>query len=137
MKISRKDNDALNALLTIDIDRKDFLEKVDVVLVDYKKKANIPGFRKGHVPMGLIKKQYETAVTAEEVNKLLQENLEKYLKEEKIDILGNPLPVMKEVLDWTAETLSFDFELGLSPAFEVDLSGKKKSHIIKLLQTIR
>lgn len=126
MKISRKDNDALNALLTIDIDRKDFLEKVDVVLVDYKKKANIPGFRKGHVPMGLIKKQYETAVTAEEVNKLLQENLEKYLKEEKIDILGNPLPVLKEVLDWTAETLSFDFELGLSPAFEVDLSGKNK-----------
>ena len=126
MKISRKDNDALNALLTIEIDRKDFSEKVDVVLGDYKKKANIPGFRKGHVPMGLIKKQYETAVTAEEVNKLLQENLEKYLKEEKIDILGNPLPVMKEVLDWTAETLSFDFELGLSPAFEVDLSGKKK-----------
>ena len=126
MKISRKDNDALNALLTIEIDRKDFSEKVDVVLGDYKKKANIPGFRKGHVPMGLIKKQYETAVTAEEVNKILQENLEKYLKEEKIDILGNPLPVMKEVLDWTAETLSFDFELGLSPAFEVDLSGKKK-----------
>lgn len=126
MKISRKDNDALNALLTIDIDRKDFSKKVDVVLSDYRKQANIPGFRKGHVPMGLIKKQYETAVTAEEVNKLLQENLEKYLKEEKIDILGNPLPVMKEVLDWTAETLSFDFELGLSPAFEVDLSGKKK-----------
>tara|TARA_B110000908_G_C10216921_1_gene433244 strand:- start:358 stop:1686 length:1329 start_codon:yes stop_codon:yes gene_type:complete len=126
MKISRKDNDVLNALLTIDIDRKDFSEKVDVVLSDYRKQANIPGFRKGHVPMGLIKKQYETAVTAEEVNKLLQENLEKYLKEEKIDILGNPLPVMKEVLDWTAETLSFDFELGLSPAFEVDLSGKKK-----------
>ena len=111
MKISRKDNDALNALLTIDIDRKDFSEKVDVVLSDYRKQANIPGFRKGHVPMGLIKKKYETAVTAEEVNKLLQENLEKYLKEEKIDILGNPLPVMKEVLDWTAETLSFDFEL--------------------------
>ena len=126
MKISRKDNDALNALLTIDIDRKDFSEKVDIVLDDYRKQANIPGFRKGHVPMGLIKKKYETAVTAEEVNKLLQENLEKYLKEEKIDILGNPLPVMKEVLDWTAETLSFDFELGLSPAFEVDLSGKKK-----------
>ena len=126
MKISRKDNDALNALLTIDIDRKDFSKKVDVVLSDYRKQANIPGFRKGHVPMGLIKKQYETAVTAEEVNKLLQENLEKYLKEEKIDILGNPLPVMKEVLDWTAETLSFDFELGLSPAFEVDLSKKKK-----------
>ena len=126
MKISRKDNDALNALLTIDIDRKDFSEKVDVVLSDYRKQANIPGFRKGHVPMGLIKKQYGTAVTAEEVNKLLQENLEKYLKEEKIDILGNPLPVMKEVLDWTAETLSFDFELGLSPAFEVDLSEKKK-----------
>ena len=126
MKISRKDNDALNSLITINIERNDFENKVKNVLTDYRKKANIPGFRKGHVPMGLIKKQYETAVTADEVNKLLQENLEKYLKDEKINILGNPLPVVQEDLDWKAPELSFSFELGLSPEFEVKLNEKNK-----------
>lgn len=126
MKISRKDNDALNTLITINIERNDFEDKVKHVLTDYRKKANIPGFRKGHVPMGMIKKQYETAVTADEVNKLLQQNLDQYLKEEKINILGNPLPVMQEDLDWKATELSFSFELGLSPEFEVKLTEKNK-----------
>jgi trigger factor len=126
MKISRKDNGTLNTLITINIDRKDFEDKVNDVLSDYRKKANIPGFRKGHVPMGMIKKQYETAVTADEVNKLLQNNLDQYLKDENINILGNPLPVMQEELDWKANEFSFDFELGLSPEFDVKLTEKNK-----------
>lgn len=126
MKISRKDSDALNTLITIHIERNDFEEKVKNVLTDYRKKANVPGFRKGHVPMGMIKKQYETAVTADEVNKLLQHNLDQYLKDEKLNILGNPLPVIQEDLDWKASELSFTFELGLSPEFEVKLSEKNK-----------
>ena len=126
MKISRKDNDALNTLITINIERNDFEDKVKKVLTDYRKKANIPGFRKGHVPIGMIKKQYETAVTADEVNKLLQQNLDLYLKEEKISILGNPLPVKQEDLDWKATELSFSFELGLSPEFEVKITEKNK-----------
>ena len=126
MKISRKDSDALNTLVTIHIERNDFEEKVKNVLTDYRKKANVPGFRKGHVPMGMIKKQYETAVTADEVNKLLQHNLDQYLKDEKLNILGNPLPVIQEDLDWKASELSFTFELGLSPEFEVKLSEKNK-----------
>ena len=126
MKISRKDNDALNTLITINIERNDFEEKVKSVLTEYRKKADIPGFRKGHVPMGMIKKKYETAVTADEVNKLLQKNLDQYLKDEKLNILGNPLPVMQEDLDWKASKFSFDFELGLSPEFEVKLTEKNK-----------
>ena len=126
MKISRKDNNPLNTLITIDIERNDFEEKVNKVLSDYRKKANIPGFRKGHVPMGMIKKQYETAVTADEVNKLLQENLDHYIKEEKLNLLGNPLPVIQEDLDWKAPKFSFDFELGLSPEFEINLTEKNK-----------
>ena len=126
MKISRKDNNPLNSLITIDIERNDFEEKVNKVLSDYRKKANIPGFRKGHVPMGMIKKQYETAVTADEVNKLLQENLDHYIKEEKLNLLGNPLPVVQEDLDWKAPKFSFDFELGLSPEFEINLTEKNK-----------
>lgn len=126
MKISRKDIDALNTQITIDIERKDFEDNVKNILSNYRKKANIPGFRKGHVPIGMIKKQYETAVTADNVNKLLKQNLEHYIKEENLNILGNPLPVTQDELDWKADKLSFAFELGLSPSFEVKLSEKNK-----------
>ena len=127
MKISRTDTNPLNSVITIKIERNDFEEKVSKILNDYRKKANIHGFRKGHVPIGMIKKQYETAVTAEEVNKLLQENLEKYLNEEKINILGNPLPVaMEDDIDWKSSELSFAFELGLAPKFDLNLSEKNK-----------
>ena len=125
MQITRTDVDALNAKVAISIEQVDFTEKVDTILKDYKKNANIPGFRKGHVPMGMIKKQYETAVTAEEVNKLLQENLNKYIQEEKLELLGNPLPVMQDEIDWKADQLSFEFELGLAPKFEVKVKAKK------------
>ncbi len=125
MQITRTDIDALNASLSIAIDKKDYEEKVAGILKDYRKNANIPGFRKGHVPMGMIKKQYETAVTADEVNKLLQENLNKYIQDEKIEMLGNPLPVMQETIDWKADAHTFTFELGLAPEFDVEIKTKK------------
>ena len=125
MQITRTDVDALNAKVAISIEQKDFSEKVDKILKDYRKNANIPGFRKGHVPMGMIKKQYETAVTADEVNKLLQENLNNYIQEEKLELLGNPLPVMQDDIDWKANKLDFEFELGLAPSFKVKVKGKK------------
>ena len=126
MKITKKQIDTLNAEINITLDQADFQSKIDTILLDYKKKANIPGFRKGQVPMGMIKKQYGKAVLVEEVNKLLQENLNSYLTEEKLSILGNPLPkVLSETFDWNAATLSFDFEIGLSPEFDVSLKTKK------------
>ena len=123
MNITKENIDDLNAVVTVNIEKEDYNDKVDKILVDYKKTANIPGFRKGHVPMGLVKKQYGKAVLVDEVNKLLQENLNKYLVEEKLDILGNPLPRMQEEFDWDAENFSFEFELGLAPTFEIDLKG--------------
>ncbi|HLW41472.1 MAG TPA: trigger factor [Flavobacterium sp.] len=122
MNITRNNVDALNAVITIDVAKADFAENVENVLKNYKKTANIPGFRKGQVPMSLVKKQYGQAVLFEEVNKLLQDSLNNYLNEEELDILGNPIPVAKDI-DWEADTLSFDFELGLAPEFAVDLSG--------------
>ena len=85
-------------------------EKVEKVLADYRKNASIPGFRKGAVPMSLIQKQYGKAVLLEEVNKVLQENLNNYLVEEKLDILGNPLPKVTEDFDWNKEDFTFEFE---------------------------
>jgi trigger factor len=78
--------------MVINITKEDYRQKVDDVLKNYKKTVSIPGFRKGHVPMGMIKKQYEKAVIADEVNKLLQQEMDRYIKEEKLDLLGGPLP---------------------------------------------
>ena len=125
MQVTRKDVDALNAVITIAINQADLGPKVDSVLTSYKKRANIPGFRKGNVPMGLIRKQYGQAVKADEVNKMLQESLSNYISKEQLALLGNPLPVEKTDFDWEAETLAFDFELGLSPEFDLKLKGRK------------
>ncbi|MEY8847915.1 trigger factor [Psychroserpens sp. XS_ASV72] len=125
MNITRENIDALNAVVKVDIAKEDYSDKVEKILSDYRKSANIPGFRKGHVPMGMVKKQYGKAVLVDEVNKLLQEALGKYLTEEKLDVLGNPLPKPQEDLDWDADSFSFEFELGLAPDFEVDLKSKK------------
>ncbi len=125
MKITKEDIDALNSVVKIDITANDYQEKVDTQLDDYRKKANIPGFRKGHVPMSLVKKQYGKSVMIDEVNKLIQESLNNFLVEEKLDVLGNPLPKMQEGFSWEGEQFTFEFELGLAPAFEVDLKPKK------------
>jgi len=126
MDITRENTDALNAVVKVDIIADDYQPKVDKILVDYRKKADIPGFRKGHVPMGMIKKQYEKSVMIDEVNKLLQDSLNKYLTEEKIEILGNPIPRSQENFTWDTKNFSFEFELGLVPQFEVNLTPKKK-----------
>ncbi|WP_340065491.1 trigger factor [Ascidiimonas aurantiaca] len=125
MDITREHIDDLNAIVKVAISKEDYSDKVDEILKDYRKKANIPGFRKGHVPLGLVKKQYGRAVLVDEVNKLLQDALEKYLTEEKLDVLGNPLPRQQDDFNWEAENFSFEFELGLSPEFEVELASKK------------
>lgn len=135
MNITKENLDALNAVVKVDIVAEDYQDKVQKVLTDYRKNANIPGFRKGHVPMGMIKKQYGQSVMVDEVNKLLQDSLNKYLTEEKLDILGNPLPKINEDFNWDAEQFSFEFELGLAPQFEVDVKGKNKITQYKVVAT--
>lgn len=125
MNIKLENTDNLNAVITIDINKEDYQPKVDKVLKDYRKSANIPGFRKGHVPIGLIKKQFGKSVMVDEVNKLLQEALNNYIVEEKLDILGQPLPKPQDEFDWDKEDYKFEFELGLTPSFEIDLNPKK------------
>ncbi len=125
MNITRNNIDSLNAVLDVEITKEDYQDRVEKLLANYRKNANIPGFRKGEVPMSLIRKQYGKGVMLEEVNKLLQENLNKYLQEEKLDILGNPLPKADESMDWDADTLRFQFELGLTPEVSANLENLK------------
>lgn len=128
MNITKREIDKLNAVLTVEVSKEDYSAKVEKVLSDYRKNANIPGFRKGHVPMGMVKKQYGKAVLVEEVNKLLQDALHKYLNEEKLDVLGNPLPKNEAGINWDDENYTFEFELGLTPQFEIDL---KKNEVLQ------
>jgi trigger factor len=129
MNIVRKDLDQNNALVTICIEKADYAEKVDKNLRDFRKKANIPGFRPGMIPMGLIKKMYGKAVMAEEVNKLVSENLYSYIRENNMNILGEPLPNETEQKPFdfdTQDDFEFVFDLGIAPEIEVELTKKDK-----------
>lgn len=125
MNITKEQIDELNAIIKVDIAKDDYQDKVVSILKNYRKTANIPGFRKGHVPMGLVEKQYGMAVRVDEVNKLLQDALGKFLSEEKLDVLGNPLPKNQENFDWSVDDFSFEFELGMAPKFDINLKPKK------------
>lgn len=130
MDISKEITGDLNAVLKVQIGKSDYEERVETVLKDYRKKANIKGFRPGMVPIGLIRKMYGNAVKLDEINKLVSENIHKYLIDEKIEILGDPIPLDDNNNDNTdfvnREEFTFSFELGLAPSFEISLSNKNK-----------
>ena len=125
MNITRKNTDALNAVLTVEVSKADYAPQVEKILKNYSKTASVPGFRKGEVPMGLIKKQYGKTILLEEVNKIVQENLNRYLQKEQLSILGNPLPRMIADFNWDADNFEFEYELGLTPEFNVSLDNVK------------
>ena len=128
MKITFDCPDKINGVLTMTIEPADYQEKVEKTLKDYRKKAQVPGFRPGMVPMGMIKKQYGTAVKVDEVNRLMGEKLYEYVRENKIQMLGEPLPSDKQQpQDFEKdEELTFVFDIAVAPEFKVALSGKDK-----------
>lgn len=121
MNITKNTTDKLSAVISVTVDKADYQEKVEDVLKQYKKTANIKGFRKGQVPMSFVKKQYEKPVIFDVVNEILQKELNQYINEEKISMLGNPIPMAQDDIDWDADQLNFDFEVGLAPEITVDL----------------
>tara|TARA_B100001029_G_scaffold96853_1_gene79541 strand:- start:8235 stop:9566 length:1332 start_codon:yes stop_codon:yes gene_type:complete len=133
MKVSRKKSkEPSTTFIIIDIEKKDYEKNVENALNNYRKSINIPGFRKGFVPTSLIKKKYEIPTIAEEVNKLLQQELNSYIKEQELEILGGPILNEKGKVNWADDKLSFEFELGLVPDFKINLSTKKKIDYYKI-----
>ena len=133
MKITKTNINDLQASLKVVVTPEDYQEKVDKILTDYRKTAEIPGFRKGKIPKGMIKKQYGTAVLVDEVNKLLQEELYKYITEEKVKVLGSPMPNKSQEVDWENDTtFNFDFEIGLAPELDVKITKKDKVNYYKI-----
>lgn len=135
MNITTEKVDDLNAVLKVKVSQADYQDKVDAQLKDYRKKANIPGFRKGHVPMGMVKKMVGTNLLVDEINKLLSESLHKYLQDEKLDVLGNPLPKLEDdsKIDWQNQTeFEFSYDVGLAPQFDLKISDKFKFTYYKI-----
>src|ERR1035437_1052504 len=129
MNITKENIDDLNAVLRVKIEKTDYEDKVETVLKDYRKKAIIKGFRPGMVPIGLIKKMFGRAIEIDEINKVVTDNIQKYLADEKLEILGDPLPKADEQdkIDFgTQEDFTFTFELGLTPEVDLKLSKKNK-----------
>ncbi len=129
MNITKENIDELNATLKIKLEKADYEEKVNKVLKDYRKKAQIDGFRPGNVPMGLVKKMYGKTVLAEEINKIISESITKHIFDEKLNILGEPLPSLKEQapIDWDNQNeFEFAFDIALSPEFELNLTKRDK-----------
>ena len=128
MNISFEAPDKINGLMTITLEKEDYQGEVENTLKDYRKRANVPGFRPGMTPMGLIKRQFGAAVKVDVVNKMLGEKLYEYVRENKIQMLGEPLPSDKqETLDFEGDApLTFKFDIAVAPEFEAKLSGKDK-----------
>ena len=126
MKITKSKPKDLVCQITINVVHDDYKEKVDEILKDYRKKAVIPGFRKGKTPISIINKKYKTSVVADEVNKILQDKMYKYITEKKLAVLGSPMPLEDLEIDWDKENFKFIYEVGLAPEFEIKLTQKDK-----------
>lgn len=134
MNVTRKNIDDLNAILTVEIKEDDYKENVEKALANYRKNAVIPGFRKGKVPAGLIRKQYYKPLAIDEVNKIIQDAVYNYLNDEKLDVLGNPLPIEQRDIDWdNQKDFEFEFELGLTPNIDVTLPKNTKLSYMKVV----
>ena len=128
MKITFENPDKINGLLTITVEKEDYQEKVEKTLKNYRKRAQVPGFRPGMVPMGMVKKQYGTAAKVDEINRLLGDKLMEYIRENNIQMLGEPLPSEKQVPQDLEQDgpFTFVFDIAVAPEFTAELSGNDK-----------
>jgi trigger factor len=129
MNVIQEQVDDLNAVLTVTLNPEDYQDKVKKALKEYSKKLSLPGFRAGMVPMGVIQKKHGKAVLVDEINRLLQENVDSYIKENKLELLGSALPSAQDKnkrVDWDNDTtFEFKFDIAFAPKFTLELDGQK------------
>ena len=126
MNITKKKIDVNTLKLIANVKETDYATSVESTLLDHRKKMTIPGFRPGKVPMNLVKKKYELAIRVEEINKILSSSLQKYISENKISILGNPMPVENKIDFINNTEYTFEFEVGLQPEINLSIAEKSK-----------
>ena len=133
MKITQSKAKDLMATISVEVVAKDYNDKVNKILKDYRKTAVIPGFRKGKTPISIINKKYRTSVVVEEVNKLIQDELYKYITEGKVRVLGSPMPLDENKIDWeNDQDFKFVYEIGLAPEFDIKITTKDKLDYYKI-----
>ena len=133
MKITQKKAKNLMTIISIEVKEADYIEKVNKMLEDYRKEAQTPGFRKGKTPMSIIHKKYRTSIIVEQVNKLIQDELYKYISENKLRVLGSPMPVESDSINWKKDQdFNFNYEIGLAPEFDVNITSKDKLEYFKI-----
>ena len=133
MKITQSKAKDLVSQINIEIIENDYKQKVDDILQDYRKKAVIPGFRKGKTPLSIINKKYGNSVLVEEVNKILQDEMYKYIKSNNLRVLGSPIPLEDIEVDWEKSTdFIFKYEVGLAPEFSINITPKDKLDYYKI-----
>lgn len=128
MQITQENVDSLNAILKLKVKKEDYEPKILKSLNEYRKKADLKGFRRGQVPLGIVKKMYGNHILAETVNEMLNELVNNYIIENKLDVLGNPLPKKDQKFDIEINDLKdfdFEYEIGLAPEFDLDFLKKK------------
>ncbi|WP_312819793.1 trigger factor [Kaistella carnis] len=128
MNVTATNHDEVSALLTVTLDKSDYKDKVEKQLINYAKNAQVPGFRKGKVPLSMVRKQYEAGIAFEEINKQVSEALNNYVNDNKLRLVGQPVPQPVDELNHNAEQLSVAFEVGYEPEFNVDLSKYEAPH---------
>ncbi|MEO6633543.1 MAG: trigger factor family protein, partial [Mucilaginibacter sp.] len=138
MNISQEKIDNLNAVVKININPEDYQPRVEKAIKEHAKKAKIPGFRPGMVPSSHIKRMYGKSILVDEINNMLSDTLNKYLEDEKLEVLGQPLPKRvddEKEYNWDfADNFEFNYEVGLAPEFNIDFSSKDKvtQYVIKV-----
>ncbi|MGV4415235.1 trigger factor [Chryseobacterium sp. T1] len=128
MNVTAQNHDEVSALLTVTLDKSDYKERVEKTLINYAKNAQVPGFRKGKVPLSMVKKQYEAGIAFEEINKQVSEALNAYVNDNKLRLVGQPVPQPVNELDYNADQISVAFEVGYEPELTIDLSKYEAPH---------
>lgn len=128
MNVTQTNHDEVSALLTVTLNKSDYKDKVEKQLINYAKNATVPGFRKGKVPLSMVRKQYEAGIAFEEINKQISDAINGYVNDSKLRLVGQPVPVPMNELDYNAEELSVGFEIGFEPEFSVDLTQFEAPH---------
>lgn len=128
MNVTATNHDEVSALLTVTLDKSDYKDKVEKQLINYAKNAQVPGFRKGKVPLSMVRKQYEAGIAFEEINKQVSDALNNYISDNKLKLVGQPVPQPVEELNHNAEQLSVGFEVGYEPDFTIDLAKYEAPH---------
>lgn len=128
MNVTAKNHDEVSALLTVTVDKSDYKDKVEKQLINYAKNAQIPGFRKGKVPLSMVRRQYEAGISFEEINRVVSDALNNYVAENKLRLVGQPVPQPVDTFDHNAEQITVSFEVGYEPNISIDLSKYSATH---------